>query len=71
MRDYNVIIGSPVDYEELTADIVINKEYIVRIQKEEGNDKMMVEFYEEPVKTKIYLTDFIEALQDAQQLLTK
>jgi len=71
MRDYNVIIGSPVDYEELTADIVINKEYIVRIQKEEGNDKMIVEFYEEPVKTKIYLTDFIEALQDAQQLLTK
>jgi len=71
MRDYNVIIGSPVDYEELTADIVINKEYIVRIQKEEGNGKMIVEFYEEPVKTKIYLTDFIEALQDAQQLLTK
>jgi len=71
MRDYNVIIGSPVDYEELTADIVINKEYIVRIQKEEGNDKMIVEFYEEPVKTKIYLTDFIEALQDAQQLLTR
>ena len=31
MKTYQIIIGSPVDYEELTADIVINGKYIARV----------------------------------------
>lgn len=71
MKNYRIVIGSPVDYEELTAYIVINGEYIALVQKEEGNDKMIVEFFEEPIKTKIYFDDFIEALQEAKTLLLK
>jgi hypothetical protein len=71
MKNYRIVIGSPVDYEELTAEIVINDEYIALIQKEEGNDKMVVEFYEKGVKTKIYYSDFVAALQEARELLLK
>lgn len=71
MKNYNIIIGSPVDYEELTAEIVIGGEYIALVQKEEGNDKMIVEFYEKKIITKIYLNDFISALEDARALLLK
>lgn len=71
MKNYNVIIGSPVDYEELTADIVIDKKYVARVQKEEGNDKMVLEFFEESIKAKIYVDDFAQALQEAKSLLMK
>jgi hypothetical protein len=71
MKKYNIVIGSPVDYEELTAEIVIDGEYIALVQKEEGNDKMIVEFYEKKIKTKIYLNDFMAALDDARTLLLK
>jgi len=71
MKKYNIIIGSPIEYEQLTADIVINEKYVARVQKEEGNDKMVLEFFEDPIKTKIYINDFIEALQDAKALLLK
>ena len=68
---YQIIVGSPVAYEELTADIVINSKYIARVQKEEGNEKIIVEFFEDALQTKIYLHDFIEALQEAKILLLK
>lgn len=71
MKSYNIIIGSPVDYEELTAEIVFNGEYVALVQKEEGNDKMIVEFYEKKIKSKVYLNDFIAALVDARDLLLK
>ena len=71
MKNYRIVIGSPVDNEELTAEIVINDEYIALLQKEEGNDNMIIEFYEKKIKSKIYYNDFIEALRDARELLLK
>ena len=71
MKNYRIVIGSPVDYEELTAEIVINDEYIALVQKEEGEDKMIVEFYDKTIKTKIFLDDFTEALIEAKSLLLK
>ena len=71
MKNYNIVIGSPVDYEELTAEIVIDGEYVVLVQKEEGNEKMIVEFYEKKIKSKVYLDVLIAALQDAKELLSK
>lgn len=69
MKNYQIIIGSPVDYEELTAEIVINGEYIAIINQDEGIDKMKIEFFEAPIKTQLYLDEFIEALQAAKKAL--
>lgn len=66
-----MIIGSPVAYEELTADIVINGKYVARINKEEGVGKMVVEFFESKLKEKIYLDEFINGLQEGRRLLLK
>ncbi len=71
MKDYEIVIGSPINYEELTAEIVMNGEYIALVQKEEGNDKMIIEFYAKKLKTKIYIDNFISALEDAKALLSK
>lgn len=71
MKNYRIIIGSPVDYEELTADIVFNDVYIARVHKEEGLNKMGLEFFEETVEAKVYVDDFIAALLEAKALLSK
>ena len=71
MRNYRIVIGSPLEYEYLTAEIVFNNEYIVLVQREEGKEKMLVEFYEKKINTKVYLTDLIQALEDARNLLVE
>ena len=71
MKNYNVVIGSPIDYEELTADIVINNKYIARVQMENGRDKMVLEFFEETALQKVGLKDFLDAVAYAKELLLK
>ncbi|MRG44829.1 hypothetical protein GFS24_06870 [Chitinophaga sp. SYP-B3965] len=71
MKNYRIVIGSPVAYKELTAEIVINGKYVALIQKEEGDDKMIIELYEKPADTKIYFDDLIAALQEAKEELLK
>ena len=71
MKNYNVVIGSPIDYEELTADIVINNKYIARVQMENGRDKMVLEFFEETALQKVELKDFLDAIAYAKELLLK
>lgn len=68
---FQIIIGSPIDYEELVAYIWINGEEVALIQKEEGIDKMKIEFFEEKIETEIYLDFFIKALQEAKGELLK
>ncbi len=70
-RPYQIVVGSPVDYEELTVDIVFDDGYAVLVQKEEGNDKMIVEFYGNERNYKIYFDEFIVALQEARSELMK
>jgi hypothetical protein len=71
MKEYTIVIGSPVDYEELTADIVINDKYIARLQMEGGKDKMILEFFEETAFQKVNLIVFLEAVSEARELLLK
>jgi hypothetical protein len=71
MDNYQVIIGSPIDYEELTADIVIKDRYIARLQMENGKDKMILEFFEETALEKVDLKDFLDAIEYARKLLLK
>ncbi|MDR2008633.1 MAG: hypothetical protein LBQ34_06655 [Alphaproteobacteria bacterium] len=68
---FQIIIGSPTDYEELVAYVWINGEEIALIQKEEGIDKMKVEFFGEKIKVELYLDIFIKALQEARNELMK
>ena len=41
---YRIDIASPPGYEELIALILINGEEVALVQKEEGKDKVIVEF---------------------------
>jgi len=68
---FQIIIGSPVDHEELVAYIWINGEEIAIVHKEDGVDKMKIKFFDEKIRTEVYLDIFIEALQDARKELMK
>ena len=69
MKRYQIVLFSPSDYEKLTAEILFDGEEIALVQQEEGDDKMIVEFYKHPKEIKVYLSEFIEALQEAKSRL--
>ena len=70
-KHYQIIIGSPVDYEELVAYITIDDQYIALLNQDEGKDKMKIEFFDEPIIQPLYLNVFYEALQKAHEELLK
>ena len=69
MERYQIIIGSPVDYEELVAYISINGQDVALLSQEEGVDKLKIEFFDEPKIKKIDYQVFLEALQAAKKHL--
>jgi hypothetical protein len=71
MSNYQIIIGSPLDYDELVAYIWINDEQIALVHKEKGPENIMIHFFDEPIKTNISIDVFIEALQQAKKELLK
>jgi hypothetical protein len=70
-NEYQIIIGSPVNYEELVAYIVINDQHVALINQDEGKDKLKIEFFDEPKIKEVYFNVFIEALQEAKNELLK
>ena len=66
MKNYEVIIGSPNEFEQLVAYIWIDNEQAAVVQKEEGIDNILIEFYADPNKTKVGLDKFIKALEKAK-----
>ncbi|MCE6988870.1 hypothetical protein [Dyadobacter sp. CY323] len=68
---FQIIIGSPIDYEELVAYVWINGEEIAIVQKEEGVNRMKVEFFKEKVQSDIYLDTLLAALFEAKSQLMK
>lgn len=71
MKNYQLIVGSPVDYEFITVDIVMNGYYIARLQREEGMDNPIIEIYPNKDQINIKLSDFEKALSEAMALLAK
>jgi calcineurin-like phosphoesterase len=71
MKKYKIVIGSPIEYEYLTADIVIKDKYIARIQMEEGKDRMLLEFHQEATSEKLEVEVFLQAIQEGRDLLLK
>lgn len=71
MSNVRLIIGSPIDYEELVIYINIDGQDIALVQKEEGAENLVIEFFEDLVKPKVYFADFVKALMEAQKELLK
>lgn len=69
MSNFEIIIGSPVDYEELVAYIVIEGKHIALVNQDDGINKLKIEFFEEPKVAKVDFNIFIEALQAAKKAL--
>lgn len=68
---YEITIGSPLDYNELVAYIWLNGEQIALLQKEEGSENIIIEFFDEPIESKIYLDSFLDAINEAKVELLK
>jgi hypothetical protein len=69
MKRYQIVLIGLRDYERLTAEILIDGEEIALVQQEEGDDKMVIEFYKKPKEIKVYMSEFIEVLQEAKSRL--
>lgn len=69
MKSYQIIVGSPVDYQHLVAYIAVDGRSIVMLNQEDGPDRMVIEFFEEAISTEVELKGFLDALLAAQQRL--
>ena len=70
-KRFQIVIGSPVDYEELVAYIVIDEQHIALLNQDDGKDKIKIEFFEEPRIKVLDLDIFMEALIEAKRALMK
>jgi hypothetical protein len=70
-NDFELVIGSPIDYEQIVVYIKMNNIPIALINKEDGNDNIKIEMFEESVDIAIHLDDFISTLTDAKIILQK
>ena len=70
-KRFQIIIGSPLDYEELVAYIVIDEEHIALLNQDEGKDKIKIEFFDNTKIKKIDFDVFIDALEEAKTELLK
>jgi hypothetical protein len=68
-KKYQIIIGSPLDYEELVAYINIEGKDVALLNQDEGPDKLKLEFFEEPKVKEVDYFIFIEALKAAKKEL--
>ena len=70
-KRFQIVIGSPVDYEELVAYIVVDEQHIALLNQDDGKDKIKIEFFEEPRIKVLDLDIFMEALAEAKRALMK
>lgn len=69
MENFEIIIGSPVDYEELVAYIVIEGRHVALLNQDAGVDNLKIEFFEEPKVKAVDYDTFIQALESAKKEL--
>jgi hypothetical protein len=70
-KRFQIIIGSPLNYEELVAYVVIDGKHIALLSQDEGKNKIKIEFFNEPKLEGIDYNIFIEALQEAKNELLR
>jgi hypothetical protein len=66
-----IVIGSPVDYEELVAYVVIDSQYIALLSMDKGKDALELVFFDEPKISKVDYDIFLMALAEAKRRLLK
>ncbi len=71
MKNYEIIIGSPVDYVELVAYIHINNLPVALLNQDHGHENIKIEFFDEPKVREVPYEDFLEALVEAKKRLNK
>lgn len=68
MKKYSIEISSPIDRENLVAEIWFNDELVAELNSE--NDRLELEIYvKEDGKLSLDFTSFFEALRIAEQKL--
>ena len=70
-KRFQIIIGSPLEYDELVAYIIIDGEHVALLNQDDGKDKIKIEFFDEPRIKRIDLNIFVEALKEAENELMK
>ena len=68
-KNYQIIIGSPIDYEKLVAYINIDGQDIALLNQDYGIDKLKLEFFDELKIKKFDYFTFLEALIAAKKEL--
>ena len=71
IKKNELVVSSSVDYNELVVYLRHEEQYLALIQKEEGFDKMKIEFFELETEAKLDLKEFLSAIQEAQKELLK
>jgi hypothetical protein len=71
MKKIQIIIGSPIDYEELVAYIIVDGINIALLNQDEGKDKIKIVFFEEAKSIDIHFDVFVAALEEAKRELMK
>lgn len=66
-----IIIGSPIDYDELVAFILIDGKHIALLNQDEGRDKLKLEFFDDSQVNEVSLDLFLEAISEAKRALLK
>jgi hypothetical protein len=66
MEDFEILIASSDLYKYVVVEIWLHDKLIAIVQKEEGIDNILIEFYADPNKTKVGLDKFIKALEKAK-----
>lgn len=69
LKKYRIDIASPVDYEEVVAQIVIDDQDVALINQDNGLDKLLIEFNWNEGKKPLDYDVFTEALKDAKAAL--
>lgn len=71
MKNYQLIVGSPLDYEKLVVYIEVNNEDLGLVHMEKGKENMEFEFFQIEEKLSVDLDALIQALQEAKKELLK
>jgi len=68
-KRYYIVLGSPIDYEELVAYINIDGQDVAILHQEQGVEKLKLEFFPAMKKNGIEVELFLDALHDARKKL--
>lgn len=70
-KNYKLVIGSPLDYNELVVYIDIDEKNIGLLHKEDGIENIKFEFFKRNENININFDTLLEALIEAKEELLK